>query len=172
MAQRNTDIATRQQRPFSMLERFTDEIESLFDFGFGRNFGRTQAGAVQMWAPRIDVSHQNNELVVRADLPGMKREDISVEAGEHELIISGERRQEEQGERGGMYHSERIYGSFYRAIPLPEGAIADQAQATFTDGVLEIRLPAPPEQASRGRKLEIKAGASAPEEAKQEKAKK
>ena len=154
MAEKNTDIVTRQHRPFGMLERFADEIDSMFEFGFG---GRRPRGLTRIWAPQIDVSYQNNELVVHADLPGMKREDISVEIRENELTIAGERREEEKKEEGGgYYHSERSYGSFYRTIPLPEGAISDKAQATFKDGVLEVRLPAPPQEANRGRKLEIR----------------
>jgi len=131
----------------------------------GRNLLRQQRPGMEFWAPQIEVSQQNNELVVRADLPGMKREDISVDIRENELTISGERRQEQENNAGGYYQSERSYGSFYRVIPLPEGAMADQANATFKNGVLEVRMPAPPEQVTRGRKLEIKE-AETPSEAK------
>ncbi len=172
MAEKNTDIATRQQRhPYSMLERFANEIDDMFeDFGFGRGFSASRRGRnllreqgrrepiPQTWAPDIEVSQQKNELVVRADLPGMKREDISVDVTEHELTISGERRQEYESNNGGFYRTERSYGSFCRTIPLPEGAMTDQANATFRDGVLEVRLPSPPDQVTRGRKLEIKEG--------------
>ena len=72
------------------------------------------------------------------------------------VTIQGERQQEEETEHGGVYRSERRYGSFYRTIPLPEGAITDQAKASFTNGVLEITIPAPPEPVTRGRRLEIK----------------
>jgi HSP20 family protein len=150
-----------------MLERFAEEIDSVFDdFGFGRSalaprWGRNRMStpwraAADVWAPDVEVYQQNNELVVRADLPGMKKDDVSIDVTDHDIAISGERRQERETERGGFYQSERSYGSFYRTIPLPEGAIADQAKATFKDGVLEIRMPAPPEQVTRGRRLEIK----------------
>jgi len=157
--------------PFSIMRRISDEMDRLFEnFGTGRSLfpsPSTQGGAwdvgdynegmPSMWSPHVEVRERNGKLVIEADLPGMKRDDISVETRENELTISGERRQEEQKEeQGGYYHSERSYGSFYRTIPLPEGAIADKAQARFKDGVLEIRLPAPPREASRGRKLEIK----------------
>ena len=62
------------------------------------------------------------------------------------------------GERVGVYRIERTYGAFYRVIPLPDGAMTDRATATFRDGVLEIRMPAPPEQVSRGRRLEVSRG--------------
>ena len=83
---------------------------------------------------------------------------MKVEVTEDAVTIQGERRREHEEERGGVYRSERSYGSFYRAIPLPEGAMTDQAKATFKDGVLEIRMPAPPEQVTRGRRLEISEG--------------
>jgi len=102
------------------------------------------------------VTQQNNELVVRADLPGLKKEDISVDVTDNEITISGERRKEQDTEQGGVYRSERSYGSFARTIRLPEGTMSDQAKASFKDGVLEIRMPTPPEQVTRGRRLEIK----------------
>ena len=74
------------------------------------------------------------------------------------ITIQGERRSEHQEEREGVYRSERSYGSFYRVVPLPEGAMTDQAKATFNNGVLEITMPAPPEQVTRGRRLEISEG--------------
>jgi len=177
MAERVTEIAPRERQamskrepqsaanPFDMLERFADEMNSVFeDFGLGRSwlgprFGRgwlptPSRSRADLWNPQIEVTQQANELVVRADLPGMKRDDVCVDVTDSDIRISGERRQEEETERGGIYRSERSYGSFYRTIPLPEGAIADQAKATFKDGVLEIRMPAPP-QATRGRRLEI-----------------
>ena len=79
--------------------------------------------------------------------------------GGEALTIQGERRREQEEERGGVYRSERSYGSFKRVIALPEGAITDQAKATFRDGVLEITMPAPPEHVTRGRRLEITEGA-------------
>jgi len=185
MAEKTTDIAPREQQrvttrreplwasnPFQVLERFADEIDSVFDdFGFGRSalsprLGRgvirsSLRGGTEMWAPEVEVSQQNNELVVRADLPGLKKDDIHIDVTDGAITVSGERRQEQETERGGIYRSERSYGSFYRVIPLPEGAITDQARATFTNGVLEVRLPAPPEQVTRGRRLEIKEGTEA-----------
>jgi HSP20 family protein len=161
MAEKTSELATRQQRnPFEM---FADEMARLFDdFGIGRG-GLTRPwssrarrqGALEMWTPQIELSQQNNELVLRADLPGLKKEDVNIDVTDEAITISGERRQEQESETGGVYRSERSYGSFYRSIPLPRGTMSDQAKATFKDGVLEIRMPAPPEQVTRGRRLEI-----------------
>jgi HSP20 family protein len=177
-----SDMARRESQiesPFRMLQRFADEMDSVFDdFGLGRSWRAPRFGlgrswlssparlAAQAWAPDIDVSQQNNELVVRADLPGMKREDVCVDVTDTDITISGERKSEQETERGGVYRSERAYGSFCRTIPLPEGAIADQAKATFDHGVLEIRMPAPPEQVTRGRRLQITESAGTKAEAK------
>jgi HSP20 family protein len=150
--------------PFRMLERFADEIDSVFDnFGIGRGWllprtTRSAGTGTDIWVPQVEVTQQGNELVVRADLPGMKKEDIQVDVTDDEITVSGERRREEETEKGGLYRSERSYGFFTRTIRLPEGAMADQAKAAFKDGVLEIRMPTPPEQVTRGRRLEIKEG--------------
>jgi HSP20 family protein len=183
MAEKTTEIASRERQgaarreplwssnPFRTLERFADEMETIFDdFGVGRSWfgprqGRSGLGPslsrAEMWTPDIEVHQQNHELVVRADLPGLKKDEIRIDVTDNEIAISGERRQEQETEHGGVYRSERRYGSFYRAIPLPEGAMTDQAKATFKDGVLEVRMPAPPDQVTRGRRLEIKEGTDA-----------
>jgi HSP20 family protein len=83
---------------------------------------------------------------------------VKVDVTDCAVTIQGERRREREEEQAGVYRSERSYGSFYRAIPLPDGAIADQAKASFNNGVLEITMPAPPEQVNRGRRLEINEG--------------
>jgi HSP20 family protein len=174
MAQKKDDLAPRQLQPVprrestwpsspsGLLERFADQIDSVFDdFGLGRTWAASRLGRLakrseaDMWAPDVEIYQRDNELVVRADLPGMKKDDVSVDVTDRDLTISGERKRELEIEHGGMYRSERSYGSFYRTIRLPEGAIADQAKATFKDGVLEIRLPAPPEQVGHGRRLNI-----------------
>ena len=170
MADKRTEVVPREERyltrrepmrlgsPFSMLERFADEMGRIFDdFGLGRTslasrMGRgflrspRESSSDWSWAPDVEVFHRNDELVVRADLPGLKKDDDG---------IRGERKREHEEEREGLYHSERSYGSFYRLIPLPDGAVTDQAKAKFKDGVLEITMPAPPEHVRRGRRLEI-----------------
>ncbi len=174
MAEKTSDVATRQSQAPARREQsrnpfdlFANEMERFFEnVGFGRGWlsrpwsstPRTPSG-MEMWTPQIEVSHKNNELCVRADLPGLKKDDISVDITDEVITISGERRHEQESDDGGYYRSERSYGSFYRTIPLPNGAISDQAKATFKDGVLEIRVPAPPEQVNRGRHVDIQESA-------------
>jgi len=145
--------------PWGALQQFSEEVDRMFgDFGFGRRWlgsPMSRTGGAEHWAPQIDVFQRNNELVVKADLPGLKKDDVKIDITDDGLTIQGERRSEHQEEREGVYRSERSYGSFYRVVPLPEGAMTDQAKATFNNGVLEITMPAPPEQVTRGRRLEI-----------------
>jgi HSP20 family protein len=143
--------------PFALMRRMQDDIDRMFGgFGMGRGwpaFGRETEAAT--WAPPVEAFQRGNELVVRADVPGLSREDLSVEIGEDSLTISGERKQDHQEEHEGVFRSERSYGSFCRIIPLPEGAVADSAKATFKDGVLEVVLQTPPHEVRRGRRVEI-----------------
>jgi HSP20 family protein len=157
MARRNAPVFVN---PFALLQRFlTEDISSVFG---EPQSGKSRAGAngngnadPLAFAPKIDVLQRGNELVVRADLPGVKPDDVTVEVSEDAITISGQRKEEAVEDSGNIYRVERRYGAFFREIPLPEGAIADQAKASFKDGVLEITVPAPPEQVSRGRRLEI-----------------
>jgi HSP20 family protein len=144
--------------PFRLMQRMAEEMDRVFeDFTRGRGeLGPRGESGLRMWAPDVDVFQKDNQLTIRADLPGLKRDEVSVEVTDDAVIIHGERKHEREEEREGFYRSERGYGSFHRTIPLPEGAMTDEAKAEFKDGVLEITLPAPP--ASKGRRIEISEG--------------
>lgn len=107
------------------------------------------------WMPQVEVLQRGKDLVLRADLPGLRREDVHVEIDDDVLTISGERRYESESEEEGLYHSERSYGRFSRSIPLPPGTDSDACQARFTDGVLEVTVPLAQEQ-SRARRIEVR----------------
>ncbi len=141
--------------PFAMFKRMQDDMDRLFG-GFGRRawlspFGEEAAD----WTPAIEAFQRGNEFIVRADVPGLSRNDLNVEIGEDTLTIRGERKYDKEEEREGVYRSERAYGTFCRVVPLPEGAVADSAKANFSDGVLEVVLQAPSHEVRRGRKIEI-----------------
>lgn len=149
--------------PFQMMRRFTQDMERLFkDFqGFSfPNFFKTDFPPFRMefdkveWVPQIEVLQNNGQFMVRVDLPGLTKDDVKVEVTDDLLTLSGERKEEKEEKREGFYRSERSYGSFYRQIPLPEGAKTENATATFNKGVLEIMIPAPKLEPST-RKLEI-----------------
>src|SRR6266705_3337388 len=124
--------------PFSSIfQRWNDEMDRFFDdFGFGR-FPGARGLTAAVWSPQIEISQHGNDLIVRAELPGLSKDDVHVHIKDDVLTIQGERKQEHEEEHEGVYRTERQYGSFYRAVPLPEGTIADSAKAMFKNGVLE-----------------------------------
>lgn len=162
--------------PLSMMRRLTDDMDRLFEsFGMGRGvfpssfgssfgFGGGQSGAAglggpqgtqTLWSPSVDVCEREGKFCVTVDLPGMKKDDVTVQIDNDAIVIQGQRSDERSTSEEGYYQRERSYGSFYRVIPLPEEVNADQATATFRDGVLQIDMPAT-QQLKRGRKLEIR----------------
>jgi HSP20 family protein len=150
--------------PFGFMRRFATEMERLFEdaegFRFPSVFGReffpfNREFEHVGWVPELEVLHNNGEFIVRADLPGLKKEDVKVELTNDMLTISGERKEEKEEKGEGFYRSERSYGSFFRQVPLPEGTKTDTAQAEFKDGVLEVMLQAPALKPQK-RVLEIK----------------
>jgi len=152
--------------PFDVFDRMAEEMDRTFDRMF-QDFGmprrswltrpfRSRSSAEASWAPSIEAFQKGNRYIVRVDLPGLNKEDVQVEMTDDALTIRGERREEHEDERDGYFHSEREYGQFYRSVPLPEGVIGESAQASFHDGVLEVSMQAPPAEANRGRRLEIK----------------
>lgn len=151
--------------PFTWMQQLADEMDAVFDgFGLGRSpvFGRWRPGfgpaaplAQAAWAPPLEVEERDGKLLVRADLPGLKQEDVQLQLEDDVLTITGERRQEHEENRDGFYHSERSYGSFRRSIPLPAAVNPDEVQASFRDGVLEVTMPVPQPRAARGHQIAI-----------------
>jgi len=127
--------------PFGLMRQFTDEMDRMFH-GTPRAFGEFVPGE-KMWSPVIEVKEKEGKLFVTADLPGLKREDVKVRVENGTLFLEGERKRETEEKRDGYYHSERAYGSFFRSIPLPETAKADETVAAFHNGVLEVTIPVP-----------------------------
>jgi HSP20 family protein len=149
--------------PFAWMRQMQDQLDRAFNglwSGSGTSswtpdpvFGQSD------WSPAIDVFQRGNDLVIRADVPGLTKDDITVDIADDQLTIRGERRFDHEEERDGVFRSERSYGSFCRVVPLPQGAIADSAKATFNSGVLEIVVQAPSFDVRRGRRIEIREGA-------------
>ena len=157
--------------PFALMRRMMEDMDRLFDeYVPGRFAPPTERQEVQprgmpfvaRWEPQVDVVQRQGKLIVRADLPGLSKDDVRVEITDEGLVLEGERRSEIEEEREGMYRAERSYGSFRRVIPLPEGCDASGAQAHFDNGVLEITFPMP-EGESRRKRIEIHEGKPSPQ---------
>lgn len=156
--------------PFEMMRRLTEDMDRLAQgFGLGRlgllpfaGAGRDPWAGSQplertVWSPQIEMLQRGDRLVVRADLPGLERDDVSVEiTDDNVLTITGERRAEsEDRDEQGFYRSERSYGRFVRTLPLPDGVDASACDATFRNGVLEVTVPLPSRE-SRARRIDVK----------------
>ncbi len=124
--------------PFREVSTMREDMERLFDSMLSR-YPRERVQAV--WAPSIDVEETNDAIIIRAELPGMKREDIKVTVAEDTVTISGERKYESERKDRTFHRVERAYGSFQRAIALPVSVQGDKAEASYKAGVLELTLP-------------------------------
>ena len=161
--------------PYAFAQAMSQEMDRLFSAGdVGSSFGQLGGGGralassgsrgqqqggrgLGQWTPQMELFQRGNELVVRADLPGLRPEDVQIEIEDGVLTLSGERRQSNEDRQEGFYRSERSYGAFTRSIPLPEGVDEDKVQARFEHGELEVTVPLP-EQRSRARRVQIQSG--------------
>jgi HSP20 family protein len=107
-----------------------------------------------MVAPAVDVYEEKDDIVVKAELPGMDKDQIVVEISGSELILKGEKSKEEKVEEGNYYRCERSYGAFRRSVGLPTDVEADKIKAAFKNGVLEVRLPKT--EKAKAREIKIK----------------
>ena len=158
MASKRTALAPRD--PFALLRQMTSDLDRMFEssnwptFRWS-DFPNRSATEAATWFPEIDVFEKDNRLVTKIDLPGMKKEDVKVEVTDGQLAISGERRTEAEEKKENFYRCEREHGSFYRAVPLPDGVKLEDVKATFSDGVLEVSMPLPAKLEAKAVKVEI-----------------
>lgn len=127
-------------RPFRELE----DLERRFEDVFGRSYLPSiwwRSPEERGWMPAIDVFEKGDKFVVKAELPGMKEEDIDVSVVGDTLTIKGEKKTETEVKEEDYYRCERSYGSFFRSIPLPSTVDADKIEANYEGGVLEVSLP-------------------------------
>jgi HSP20 family protein len=138
-------------RPFRELARLEREMEDMFSRFPTWPWGERERG----WAPAVDMVDRKDEIVLRADLPGLEEKDIEVTVQDSNVTIRGERKEETEEKKDDYYWCERSYGAFVRTLPLPTGIDADKVKATFKNGVLEVHLPKAKE--AKGKKIEVKA---------------
>jgi HSP20 family protein len=150
------EVAPR--RPFSDIGRWEREMERVFDDFLGR---RVRPLWDDKWwsnkdfgipAPAVDLYEEKDEIVAKAELPGIEKDAIQVNVADHLLTIKGEKKKEEETKEKNFYRSERSYGSFIRTVELPADVHGEKARASFKNGVLEIRLP----KTEEAKKKEVK----------------
>ena len=149
---------TRFQRPelwnwsaFDQLTNLRDEINRLFESPVENG----SSHVFNTWAPALDVFEDNDNLIVQAELPGMKKEDIEISLHDNAVTISGERKNEKKYENGKTSREERFFGRFTRSITMPKHVDGSRVKATYKDGLLTVTLPKAEE--AKPRQIQIQA---------------
>jgi HSP20 family protein len=142
----------RALRPFELFDDFGEMARMWHNWPFLR---RSVARLTQ-WSPSVDMFEHGNRLVIKTDLPAMKREEIDVRLEDGDLVISGERHETEEVKEDDYYRMERASGSFHRRIDLPFAVEAKDVQAKFENGVLEIDMPKPTQTRPAGQQIKIR----------------
>ncbi len=147
-----TEKYMRKWEPFRDMLNLRADMDRLFSSFFG-GFPEDREG---LWAPLIDIEEDNENIVVKAELPGMNKNDIKVTVRDNMLVISGDRKQEKEIKDKTIHRIERSYGQFSRTITLPSAVDADKIKASYKDGVLAITLPKPEAMKPKQIDVEIK----------------
>jgi len=140
--------------PFEEMERWFEEAfrRPFFAPSWMPRFKLPEAGVT---FPTVDIFEDGNDVIVKAELPGMKKEDIEVNISDDVITIRGEKKTEEKVEKKDYYRLERSFGSFSRTLRLPAETQIDKAKAAFKDGVLEVRIPKTEEEVQKVRKITV-----------------
>jgi HSP20 family protein len=145
-------MALVRWEPVRELNSLQSEVNRLFNtfFDSPTSTGRAgNGGGVQRWLPAMDLVETDDHFVLRADLPGLSEEDVTIELEDDVLTVAGERKAEHEDKREGFYRVERSFGQFRRTLTLPDGVDADRIEAKFEKGVLEVRIPKPEQRKPR-----------------------
>jgi HSP20 family protein len=148
-------------RPFMDLTRWESDMDRMMEDFFGRRFRPwwperwARGDDLGVKAPTVDVFEEKDDIVVKAELPGMEKENIEVNLTDHMLTIKGEKKKEEEIKEEKYYRSERSYGAFVRTLELPRDVHGDKVKATFKNGVLEVRMPKTEEAKAKEIKVKV-----------------
>lgn len=147
-------------RPFTDLSKWESETDRMFNDFFGRRMrpwwpALWSEGGGAITTPVVDVFDEKDEIVVKAELPGLEKGDIEVSITDSQMTLKGEKKKEENIERENYYKRERSYGAFLRSVELPTDVQADKVKAAFKNGVLEVRLPKTEEAKTKTTKVKI-----------------
>jgi HSP20 family protein len=148
-------------RPFMDVGRWERDMDRMMEDFFGR---RMRPWWPEQWfrgeelnvrAPTVDVYEEKDDIVVKAELPGMAKDNIEVNLTDHTLTIKGEKKKEEEIKEENYYRSERSYGSFLRMLELPKDVHAEKVKASFKNGILEVRMPKTEEAKAKEIKVKV-----------------
>jgi HSP20 family protein len=134
-------------RPFMDVTRWERDMERMMEDFFGRRMKPwfperwLKTEAAELTAPAVDVYEEKDDIVVKAELPGMEKDNIEVNLADHLLTIKGEKKKEEEVKEENYYRAERFHGTFLRTVELPKDVHGEKVKAAFKNGVLEVRLP-------------------------------
>jgi HSP20 family protein len=148
--------------PTRELSSLQSDVNRLFNAFFDTPVGGN-GPSLRRWVPAMDLVETEDHFILRADLPGLTDKDVSIELEDNVLTVSGERQAEHEETKQGYFRVERATGRFSRSLTLPEGVDAESVQASFENGVLEVRIPKPEER--KPRKVAISVGEGAEREA-------
>ena len=152
-------MALIRWEPARELNTLEQEMNRLFSAAFDSQAGNGVNGSVtRRWIPPMDLVEDDEHFLLRADLPGVEEDAVNVELEDNVLTISGERRSEHEDQKDGYRRIERAFGSFSRSLTLPEGIDPDGIHASFSKGVLEVRIPRPEQR--KPRRVSINVGDS------------
>ena len=149
------------RRPSELALRWEREEDRMMDDFFGRRMRRwwpeRWAGSedINFEAPAVDLYEDKDDIVVKAELPGIDRDNVHVNLTDHTLIIKGEKKQDEEVKEENFYRCERSYGTFVRTLELPQDVQADKVKAAFKNGVLEVRMPKTAESKPKGISINV-----------------
>jgi len=145
--------------PFEDMARLQREVNRLFETserGNGLVRGNAEHASARVWAPAVDIAEDQNEIVVKAELPGLKQEDIDIELTGDTLTIKGERRFDDTERKDNYVRIERAYGTFQRSFTIGVPVQNEAVSASYKDGVLEVHLPK--SEATKPKKVTVSAG--------------
>lgn len=127
--------------PFRELESIQDEMNRLFNTSLTRKQSKGIGSLAEAWSPAVDIYDSKDNLLVKADMPGLNKDEIDISIEDDVLVLRGGKKEEQEKKDKGFVRKERFYGSFYRAISLPTKVEAGKVKANYKNGVLEIVLP-------------------------------
>jgi len=154
MAEEKKELVKTETRPMLSMRDFDRWFEDALPRPFTPFFPRLRVGIEEELMPEVDMFESNGDLVLKAELPGMKKEDIEVTLTDGSITISGEKKKEDEVKKKDYYKLERSYGSFCRTFSLPTDVKGDQVKSTFKDGILEVRMPK--SEAAKSKEVKVK----------------